>query len=155
MKQWIADYADGYLLLNEVLKGIDEEELNFKPDEKSWSIKEVILHICDTEIVAVHRIKQVISEDEPLLTAFNQDLWANRLQYTTLNPKLNLELFGLLRESMLPIFEELSEEDWKRTGTHNEVGVLSLSDLVRKFVQHVQDHLHQIDRIKQIYRNSH
>jgi hypothetical protein len=153
MKELLAQYADGYLLLKEAVKGLSEEELNFKPAPEAWSIKEIVVHVADTEIVAIHRMKRVISEENPLLTAFDQNAWAKRQQYMNLDANLYVELLGLLRQSFLPVLNSLTAEDWQHTGIHIEAGKVALHDLLKKFVGHLDTHLRQIDRLKQAYRN--
>lgn len=154
MEQLIADYADGYVQLKKLAEGLSEEGLNYKPANGGWSIKEILLHICDSELVFVHRFKMVISEEAPPLTAFDQDDWSNRLHYASLDLNLHLELFGLLRESMLPILSRLQPEDWLRTGIHNTDGPVSLKELIGKAVRHLTQHAGQVQRVKAEYEAS-
>ncbi|MFJ8259170.1 DinB family protein [Peribacillus asahii] len=73
MEQLIEQYKQGYFKIVKELEGLTKEQLLFKPSEKSWSIREVIIHISDAELVYIHRMKAILSEDTPILTAFEQD----------------------------------------------------------------------------------
>jgi hypothetical protein len=148
MEQTILAYANGFSLLRAAIQGLTEEQLNAREKENGWSIKEVVIHLCDAEIVLTHRVKQVISEQNPLMIGFDQDLWAVRQNYAKLDLALHLEIYRLLRESLVPILNDLQVSDWTRTGIHNEAGKLTLSDLAVKLVSHTATHLKQIQRIK-------
>jgi hypothetical protein len=148
LEQTILAYSNGYALLKTSIEGLTEEQLNIREKENGWSIKEVLIHLCDAEIVLTHRLKQVISEENPLMIGFDQDLWAVRQNYAKRELALNLEIYRLLRESMVPIFNDLQVNDWTRTGIHNQAGKLTLSDLAIKLVSHTAEHLKQIQRIK-------
>jgi hypothetical protein len=152
MNELIQSYSYGYDRLVEALQGVDERLLNFKPAPEKWSIKEVIVHVGDAEMVAVHRMKKVIAEDNPLLLKFDPDLWSARLDYVSLDMQLYLDIFKGLRQGMASILINLTEADWQRTGIHNVSGKLTLFDIVSMFVGHVERHIKQIERNKQAFQ---
>ena len=148
MEQIIQEYANGSVVLQKSLENLTVEQLNWREHALGWSIKEIAIHVCDTEIVITHRLKQVISDDNPLLISFDQNAWVTRQNSGQLDLQLNLEIYRLLRESMVPIFNSLQTDDWARTGVHNEAGLLTLNDLIHKSIQHTQTHIKQIQRVK-------
>ncbi len=152
MKPLVAAYAEGYQRIAAAVEGLSDELLSFRPAPGSWSIREIVVHLTDAEIVGIHRMKKVLSERNPLLTAFDQDAWANSLAYAEQDWRQHLALFKLLRESFLPVLNSLTDEQFARTGVHNEAGKLTLENLLQNYVNHVNDHLKQIERVKDAYR---
>ncbi|NGQ97262.1 DinB family protein [Brevibacillus sp. SYP-B805] len=152
MKALIAEYGRGYDLLREAIDGLSEEELRFKPAPDKWSIHEILVHVADAEVVGVQRMKKVLAEEKPLLTSFDQDAWANGLTYEQLDREQYLQLFKLLRESMQPILARLTPEQCERVGIHDEAGPLTFRQLLERYVNHVRDHLGQIERVKRACR---
>ncbi|MBP1155485.1 MULTISPECIES: DinB family protein [unclassified Paenibacillus] len=151
MEALVQNYAKGVDLLMAALDGVSEEELLFKPAENKWSIKEVVIHVCDAEMVSTDRMKRIIAEDNPLLFKFDPDAWALRLNYQALDIQAYLAMFGALRFSMSAILSGLSNEDWQRTGVHNVAGKQTLQDVVQMFIGHVDRHIQQIERNKQAF----
>jgi uncharacterized damage-inducible protein DinB len=147
----VEEYTNGYNKILKEIEGLTEEQLLFKPSEKSWSIREIIIHISDAELVHIHRMKSVISEDNPILTAFDQDLWTTRLHSQEINHQLSLQLFKALRESFLPILYHLSEQDYLRIGTHNQAGPFTFKELLEHSIEHINTHIGQIRRIKKLF----
>ncbi|MDT3416935.1 hypothetical protein QO009_002829 [Brevibacillus aydinogluensis] len=148
MKELIHEYAQGYELLRASIDGLSEEQMRFRPAPGKWSIHEIIVHVTDSEIVGLHRFKKVLAEDQPLLTAFDQDKWAAQLRYHELDAGQYLLLFKFLRESFLPVLSRLTEDDWQRVGIHSEAGPMTFAQLLQKYVDHIRDHLRQIERVK-------
>ncbi|TBL80240.1 DinB family protein [Paenibacillus thalictri] len=154
MQQIVESYAKGYELLTAALEGASAELMNFKPGPEKWSIKEVIVHVCDAEMVAIYRMKKVISEENPLLFKFDPDAWASRQDYVSLDHEAYLQLFRSLRASMVPVLSALKPEDWERTGVHNVTGKQTLHDIVKMFVGHVDRHIAQIERNKKAFADT-
>jgi uncharacterized damage-inducible protein DinB len=147
----IAEYEKGYERLQQAIDSLTEEELHFKPGLDKWSIHEIIVHLADAEMIGVHRMKRVLAETNPMLTLYDQDGWARSLSYSELDAGQYLQLFRLLRESMLPVLKRAEEADWQRIGIHEEAGPLTLSQLLQRYVNHVRDHLAQMERVRAAY----
>ncbi|MCA8995175.1 MAG: DinB family protein, partial [Planctomycetaceae bacterium] len=58
-------YAAGAQLLRDVLKATSQVDIDARPVEGQWSIREVVCHLADSEIVYADRMKRVIAEDNP------------------------------------------------------------------------------------------
>jgi hypothetical protein len=96
-------------------------------------------------------MKAVLSEDNPILTAFDQDLWTTRLNSQQVDHQLYLQLFKSMRESFLPILHHLTEQDYLRIGTHNQAGQLTFKEILEHSIEHVDTHIRQIRRIKNLF----
>src|SRR5581483_3866723 len=66
-----------------------------------WTPAEVVSHLADTEMNFGARIRQVLAEDEPLLTSYDQERWARALEYARRDPALALETFGVCRAASI------------------------------------------------------
>src|SRR5215813_6775934 len=90
-------YRRGPELLAVVLTGVFGEEEDFVAPGRNWSIRTLVAHLADAELVGAHRMRQVIAEDGPTLIAFDQDKWAANLDYNRRKPKHSLETFRRIR----------------------------------------------------------
>ena len=151
VEQLIQQYKQGYAKILRELEGLTEEGLLFKPSEKSWSIREIIIHVADAELVHIHRMKAVLSEDNPVLTAFDQDLWTARLHTQGIDHQLYLQLFKSMRESFLPVLHHLTQQDYLRIGTHNQAGQQTFKEIFEHSIEHVDNHIEQIRRVKKLF----
>ena len=113
-----------------------------------WSIREVVQHLADSELVGSGRFRMVLAQDRPPLLAYDQDLWAERLRYSESNVDEALAEFTSLRRANLRLFERTSEADRARVGIHSERGEETLGRLMKLYAAHDLVHLKQIARIR-------
>ena len=152
MEDLIKEYSLGYTMIWDAIEGLTEEELRYKPAPNKWSIHQILIHVTDSEISATPRLKKVLAEDEPILVSFDQDAWANTLSYDLLDREQYLHLFKLLRTSMQPILDNLTSEQSRRVGIYIDQERFTFKQLLEFRVQHVRDHIDQIERVKNSYR---
>ena len=107
----------------------------------------VLRHLADTDVVWGWRMRLILAQDRPPITGFDQDLWAERLDYANADPNESLESFVVLRRDNLRLIERATSEDLARVGVHAERGEESAGYLVRLYAGHDLLHLNQIDRI--------
>src|SRR5277367_5020032 len=91
-------FRRGAELLAIATTGAAGPELDFKPGGK-WSVRQIVCHLADAEAVGVMRFRQLIAEDNPSLTAWDQDAWAARLDSDKRKISQALEIFRILRAS--------------------------------------------------------
>jgi DinB superfamily len=123
------------------------EKLRTPEAPGKWSIAHVLRHLADTDVVWGWRMRLILAQDRPTITGFDQDLWAERLDYANADPNDSLETFAVLRRDNLRLIERATPEDLKRVGVHAERGEESAGYLVRLYAGHDLMHLNQIDRI--------
>src|SRR5918995_1668014 len=63
---------------------LDERDLRRTYAPGKWSVRFVLHHLTDSETVLFERIRRVLSEPRQVLWVFDQDAWANGLDYSQL-----------------------------------------------------------------------
>ncbi len=147
-------FRRGGELIAVVTTGVAGAELDFEPAPGKWSIRQIVCHLADTEIVAADRFRRVIAEDEPTLIGFQQDAWAEKLDYRKRKISQAVESFRRLRTENYELLKDQPEEVYRRAGIHNERGRVTLLDLLSTYAQHVESHARQIQGIRQAYKQS-
>ncbi|PWU06138.1 MAG: hypothetical protein C5B51_12890 [Terriglobia bacterium] len=147
-------YRRGPELLAVVLTGVFGEEEDFVRAQGKWTIRQIIAHLADAELVAAHRLRQVLAEDNPTLIAFDQDAWARNLDYTRRKPKQSLETFRRIRAENYELLKELPETALERTGNHSEDGTLTLHRLLEGWARHAESHARQLQEIRDAFKEA-
>lgn len=152
MQALIEEYSRGFTMLRESINELSEEEIRYNPGKDKWSIHQIIIHLTDSELVATHRMKKVLSEPEPLLPAPDQDAWASSLVYEQLDREQYLLVFKMLRSSMLTILHNLTTAQFERIAVYPDGARLTFKDLLEFRVDHIRGHLDQIERVRKDFR---
>ena len=127
-------------------------QLDFQPEDGKWSVRMILGHLTDAELVAGVRFRRVIAEENPQLLAYDQEAWAANLSYSKRRIADVMDLFRKLRAMNHRLLEELPEEAFSRTGMHSENGVMSLLDLLLGYVEHTERHAEQMHAVRQLYK---
>ena len=134
--------------LHKVVVGLTECELSRPEASGKWSIRQVVRHLADSDLVWGYRMRMVLAHDRPTLTGYDQDRWAERLRYDQAPVDIALEEFRVLRRSNLRLVADASADDLERVGLHAERGEESLSHMIRLYAGHDLLHLAQLTRIR-------
>jgi hypothetical protein len=116
-----------------------------------WSMRQVVQHLADSELVGGFRLRIVLAQDRPPLTGYDQDLWADRLRYSEADIRDALDQFAALRRANLRLWQRLGPSDRVRVGMHGERGEESLEHMRRLYAGHDLLHLRQLERIRALH----
>ena len=148
-RQLIAKYKEGY---DEVMRSLDKfpkDAFTAHPIPDKWSACEIAHHLADSETVSGIRLKKLLVEDHPLIQSYDQDAFAARLNYNAPEIGPALDAFRCARANTAQLLDSMSEEDWKREGTHSESGSYTADDWLRIYAEHAHNHAAQIRRLKE------
>lgn len=134
--------------LTRAIAGLAADRLRAPEAPGKWSIAQVLQHLADSDLVWGWRLRMILAHDRPVITGYDQDLWADRLHYADADPSAALASFGVLRGDNLGLLAQATPADMKRVGVHSERGEESVAHLCRLYAGHDLLHLRQIDRIK-------
>lgn len=134
--------------LRHAIAGLSPEQLSAPERGGKWSVRQVVQHLADSELVMAFRFRMVLAHDRPALPGYDQDLWAERLRYQESDPETAIEDFTTLRRANLRLLERATPADRQRTMHHSERGDESLDHLIRMHAGHDLVHLRQIARIR-------
>ena len=134
--------------LAEAVAGLTSKQEGTPEAPGKWSVRQVVQHLADSELVTGFRYRMVLAHEAPLLPGYDQDLWATRLHYDRTTAEENLGRFTALRRANIHLFAGATEEERQRVGLHGERGEESVDRLCRLVAGHDRAHLRQLTRIR-------
>ena len=140
----VAAYRDGYRVVADALAGATDAELDFAPGEGKWTVRQIVHHLADSEMTSAIRLRLLIASGEPSIVGYDQDEYARRLYYTDRPIAASLAAFDAARRSTAEILDRMSEDEWLREGTHNEIGRYTVYRWLEIYAAHAHGHADQI-----------
>lgn len=140
-QELVEAYAAQSGVLAKALEGLTSTELDAHPVPGTWSVREIVLHTMDSDLIASHRMKRIIAEETPLLISYDENAFVTAGLYVGADAGLAGELFDLNRRQTAEILRRLPPAAFDRFGIHSQSGRVTLRDNVQKYVQHVRHHL--------------
>ncbi|MDX1600665.1 MAG: HAD-IA family hydrolase [Anaerolineales bacterium] len=116
-----------------------------RPSPSQWSPCEVICHLRDVEL-EVHqpRLRELLEDDMPFLSAADPDRWADERGYRKQDPRAALEAFRAARLETLATLTSLDDEDWAKPARHALLGPTTLGEVMAVAADHDLAHLEQL-----------
>ena len=127
------------------LKAIPKEAWLFKPAPKEWSVHQVIVHLADSETNSYLRARRLVAEPGGLLMGYDQDVWADKLDYHNTSIEDALETTRLVRKLTYDLLKRLPDEVWANTAVHPEYSdPYTFEKWLRIYADHPRVHAGQI-----------
>ncbi len=135
--------------LRRALAGLSPDQMATPEAPGKWSMRQVVQHLSDSDLVGAFRYRMVLAHDRPALAGYDQDLWVERVHRSDTDTDAALTEFTALRRANVRLLERLGPEDRERTGLHAERGPESIAYATRLYAGHDIVHLRQLARIRQ------
>lgn len=121
---------------------------NFSPQafdttyrDGGWTGRQVLHHVTDSHTNAYIRFKWALTEDTPVIKAYNEKLWAETPE-VKLDPAISLNLLKPLHVKWVALLQALTMDDLKREYIHPETRKnTKLSTIVAMYAWHGDHHL--------------
>jgi len=131
--------------LGRLTAGLGPDVCHRRPAPGKWSVREIIAHLADCEIVFGFRLRQTLSEKSPVIQPFDQGAWAERYEIYDLPSAM--ALFTAVRGWNVKLLHGTSDAERKLSVTHPERGTMTLWTIVETMAGHDINHLNQTERL--------
>lgn len=101
----------------QLLESLSLEQWNYKYAAGKWSIKEMFLHIIDTERIFAYRALRIARNDKTPLAGYEQDDYIPYNNPDNRSPISIIEEYDTVRAASISLFKNLNDDDLARIGT--------------------------------------
>lgn len=134
--------------LRRLVRGLTARQLATKPAPGKWSIREIVAHLADGEVILGSRYRFIAAHDRPPIAGYDQDAFVERLGVDKASTADLIDDFAMARAVNIGLLERLPEAAWDRVGLHSERGEESIRRMVAMYAGHDRHHLLQIETIR-------
>ncbi|MEC5171875.1 DinB family protein [Chryseobacterium nepalense] len=131
----------------ELYAQLSEKQSSFAYAEGKWTLKELLLHLSDTERVFQYRILAFLRSDQNELPGFDEELYASQSFANERTVSSLLEEYQLIRKSSQVLLETAHLSALKNIGTAN--GNQISAETIGKLI--VGHNVHHLNIIKERY----
>lgn len=141
IEEAIERFARGADVPARSIQGLTAADLDAFPVPGTWSIRQVIVHLMDSDLIGTDRMQRIAAMDRPLLIGYDESAFMSALHPERVDAAAAAECFRLNRELTVGVLRSLPREAFDRWGVHNEKGKVTLLDLVEGYAGHLDHHL--------------
>ena len=134
--------------LRAAIKGLSEKQLEtpYRPD--GWTVRQVVHHVPESHMNSYIRFKLALTEDEPTIKPYAEDLWAQTPDVRATPLEVSLALLESLHDRWVRLLRLLGPEQWKRTFRHPELGSMTLDKTLALYAWHGRHHVAHITELR-------
>lgn len=121
-------------------KSISKGKLNYRYAENKWTVKEILLHLIDTERVFAYRAMRIARKDQTELHGFDQDAFVAQSRATQRSIESLLAEYTSVRMATVSLFDSFDQGSLAQIGTANNSG-LSVRAIAFIILGHENHHL--------------
>jgi hypothetical protein len=141
----IESYRTAYDEFVIALSAIPKEAWLFKPAPKEWSVHQVIVHLADSETNSYLRARRFLAEPGQPLMAYDQDVWADNLDYHNQSTDDALQVTKWVRKMTYDLIKDLPDKVWSNTVIHPQYDEpYGFERWLKIYANHPREHAGQI-----------
>ena len=135
--------------LRAAVKGLSEAQLDTPYRPGGWTVRQVVHHVPDSHLNAYIRFKLALTEDEPTIKPYEQQLWADLDDSKSTPIEVSLTMLDSLHDRWVRLLRSLTPKDWKLTFRHPELGLVSLEKNLALYAWHGRHHTAHITALRE------
>jgi hypothetical protein len=138
------------IIIEKIVLGTTEGEMQWKPAMDRWSISEVLAHLAETEVIAFReRLRVMIEQNNPPVEGYDQNAAYAAGKYAG-NGRENLKRFCHERDRSLSFLRYVTPSVLGRKGQHSKIGPITVGQILNEWAFHDLGHIRQI---AELYRS--
>jgi len=135
--------------LQQAINNFSDKQLDTPYREGGWTVRQLIHHIADSHLNAYIRFKWTLTEDSPVIKAYNEKIWATTPEVSG-DPQLSLDLLKAHHRKWVELLKALSPADLEKYFVHPETKrQVKLKNLMGLYAWHSDHHLAHITKLKE------
>ncbi len=148
-REWIGQIEETPAKLREAVKGLSEKQLDTPYREGGWTVRQVAHHLADSHANAYIRFKLALTENEPTIKPYEQQLWAELVDAKNAPVGVSLLLLDSLHQRWVMMLKAMKPEDYARKFRHPELGVLDLNQYLAQYAWHGRHHVAHVAGLRE------
>jgi catechol 2,3-dioxygenase-like lactoylglutathione lyase family enzyme len=153
-EEWLALYDAGPGALEAALAGLTSVEERWRRGPGTWSVREIVHHLADSEATVLARTKFGLAEPGRLYTGsrYDQDVWAAGLDYAGREIGPDVALFRAIRGHISQLMRCLPGA-WERETVGPGRTRQAAGQVISMLVSHALEHIHEIEDLRRACRD--
>jgi uncharacterized damage-inducible protein DinB len=145
---WIAAIEELPAALRGTIQDWDGARLDTPYRPGGWTVRQVVHHLADSHMNSLIRFKLALTEDEPVIKPYREDLWAELPDSRSYPVNVSLQLLEAVHSRWCALLRSMTEENYLRTFYHPESQeVVPLRRALATYAWHSVHHHAQIQAL--------
>ncbi len=147
-QQWIQEIADLPAQLSAAVAGLSEAQLDTPYRDGGWTVRQLVHHVADSHLNSYIRFRWALTEDVPVIKAYEEKLWAELPDAKHMPVGVSLTLLASLHERWVNLLTQMTADQFNRTLRHPASGENSLNRMLGLYAWHGRHHTAHVTNLR-------
>lgn len=135
--------------LRRAVENLSEAQLDTPYRPGGWTVRQLVHHVADSHMNAYARFRFALTEENPTIKPYNEAVWAELKDASTMPVKVSLDLLDAMHERLVTLLRATPEASFARQLTHPENGAMTVDSLLGVYSWHGQHHTAHVTRLRE------
>lgn len=134
--------------LENLLKDLSEDQLNTAYRPEGWTIRQVVHHLADSHLHSYARFKWALTEDKPIIKAYDEEKWAALFDSKMAPIEPSLLQLSATHSKLVYLLKGLSDNDLNKIFIHPATqSEVVLKNNIGMYAWHSNHHYAHIEQL--------
>jgi hypothetical protein len=148
-KTFLDDLEAAPAKLRSAVAGLTPAQLSTPYRDGGWTVRQLVHHVPDSHMNSYVRFKLALTEDEPTIKTYEENLWAHLADSEKTPIETSLTLLESLHKRWVTLLRSLAPSDWSRKMRHPEWGTRTLDQILAQYAWHGKHHVAHITSLRE------
>ena len=150
LTEWVSILEELPERLANLVEPLSEAQLDTPYRPEGWTVRQLIHHIADSHHHSYIRFKWALTEEKPVIKAYDEGRWAALFDSKTAPIKLSLSHLKAVHAKLIYLLKGLSAVEIKRVFVHpDSKSEIPLDQNIGHYAWHSKHHYAHIERLLQ------
>lgn len=131
------------------VEGLTDEQLDTRYRDDGWTLRQVVHHVVDSHVNAYVRFKLALTEDNPTIRTYEEQLWAELPDGKTAPVEGSLAILDALHARWVSCLRNMGTEDFARPLHYPGIGDVNVDLLLEIYGWHGPHHEAHVTSLKE------
>jgi hypothetical protein len=146
--QHIEALADMPRKFRHAVEDLTEAQLDTPYREGGWTVRQLIHHIPDSHMNAYVRFKMALTEHDPTIKTYEEQLWAELPDSRETPTEISLTMLKALHTRWVVLLRAMGEDDFAKRYVHPVLGPMSLDKALALYGWHCRHHTAHVTELR-------
>lgn len=113
-----------------------------------WSVRQLVHHVADSHLNFYLRLKLALTESNPTIRPYEEQLWAELADVATTPLATSLAILDGVHERADRVLRSLADADFDRTYVHPASGQHTIDYLIAMYAWHGEHHVAHVTQLR-------
>lgn len=130
------------------VQGLTQAQLDTPYREGGWTVRQLIHHVPDSHLNAYVRFKLALTEIDPAIKTYEEQLWAELPDSRETPVEISLTMLEALHTRWVVLLHNMKDEEFGRRFVHPQLGPLTLEKTLALYAWHGAHHTAHITELR-------